>query len=152
MFECRTASGGRRRGRLVAALWLGASSALAGACGREGARAESVVCSDASSLGTVGRKGEPISGLEVRALVARVGMAGGRLTEREALIDLLWQESERRRLGLAGGSDASWSRRTLVQGHQDRLRRRQAGLLRADPTALPPGTRLTACGRKLLGR
>ena len=107
-------------------------------------------CSDRSSLGTVGPGGEQIAGNEVSELVARVATAGGKMTRQSALVDLLWQEAERQRLGLPGGTQTRQSRRAVVNRHGRRIEGGETERLRSDPNRLPLGTQLTYCGEQLL--
>jgi hypothetical protein len=64
-------------------------------------------------LGSVGEV--KISRDEVEALVANASASGARLNRAQALKDVLWQESERQRLGLPGGGDIQSSRREVVR-------------------------------------
>jgi hypothetical protein len=107
-------------------------------------------CGPSSVAATV--QGEPITCGDVDALVARVKTAGGSMKVREALIDLVWQEAERKRLGLPGGERAAESRRKVVAAHRGRVLAGDAKKLRSDPDAMPPGTQLSACGRRLMGQ
>jgi len=97
------------------------------------------------ALGSLG--GVTITRSEVEMLVANAGAAGGRLTVEQAFQDLLWQESERQRLGLPGGSELEKSRREVVRRYRQERRNREAINTRA---ALPPATVLTPCGAELL--
>ena len=120
-----------------------ASATCSFACDVSGPR-----CAEDAPLARLGS--EWITERDVREQVARVAVAGGRMTQRDALIDLLWQEAERRRLGLPGGTEAEKSRQRVVVSHVDRLRNGQVQPLRANPSAIPTAVRVTACGSQLL--
>jgi len=105
-------------------------------------------CTDAVLLGRVNRAGaESISRADVEEQRARAGTTGTWLTRRVAFADLLWQETERLRLGLPGGERAAESRRRLVTGHARRLLDHEVAPLRTKPEELPPDAQLTDCGR-----
>jgi len=72
------------------------------------------------------------------------------MQEAEALVDLLWQESERQRMGLPGGPNAKQARRTVALGHQNRLRAGATPPLRDNAKSLPAGATLTDCGHSLV--
>lgn len=107
-------------------------------------------CEDSAALARVGDEVGVIMIRDVRELVARVQTAGGAMSRRNAFLDLLWQESERQRLGLPGGERAADSRREVVFIHRDRLREGKATPLREDRSSLPGSTTLSKCGRRLL--
>ena len=107
-------------------------------------------CANDAELGTVGDPTSAVTAAEVDSLAARVRTAGGSLTKADALVDLLWQESERQRLGLPGGPAAKQSRRKVALGHQNRLRAGTTPRLRDDPKRLPPGAKLTDCGQRVM--
>jgi hypothetical protein len=85
-------------------------------------------------------------------VATRVELAAGKMTLQSALIDVLWQERERQRLGLAGGERATASRRSAVLAHRSRLRQHRDDRLRSNAGAVPEGTHLTECGRGLLNQ
>lgn len=110
------------------------------------------VCEQEAELGTIGKSGASIRVRDMKALIARVRVTGGSMTEHQALLDLLWQESERQRLGLPGGANAERSWRAVVLGHQDRLKSGAVKVLRLHSEELPRGAVLTQCGRQVLSQ
>jgi hypothetical protein len=91
----------------------------------------------------------PITRAEVDVLMANTTAAGARLTAEQSLRDLLWQESERQRLGLPGGPETQRSRNEAVRRYRH-ARLKRAPIDTQGP--LPDGTVLTPCGAKLLQR
>jgi hypothetical protein len=84
---------------------------------------------------------------EVEAVIANASASGAHLNEAQALKDILWQESERQRLGLPGGADIQQSRREVIRRYRGQRRTSQA---LDTQKALPPATELTACGTRLI--
>lgn len=107
-------------------------------------------CAPGTVLGEIGDAGSGVTLAEVKTLVARIRSAGGSVSEGDALIDLLWQESERQRLGLPGAADAQFSRRKVALGHHKRLSTGATKRLRDSTHSVPDGATLTACGEGLL--
>jgi hypothetical protein len=110
----------------------------------------SLANTDSIAAGHVGDPASAITRGEIRALVAQIRTAGSAATDREAFVDLLWQEAERQRLGLPGGDQAPASRRKVILGHGRRIQDGKAAPVRTDPKALPPGTVLTPDGRAIV--
>jgi hypothetical protein len=80
-------------------------------------------------------------------VTANAAAAGTRLTLEQAFRDVLWQESERQRLGLPGGPEVEKSRREAVIQYR-RARPTQGAIDMV--AALPSGASLTPCGARLL--
>lgn len=115
------------------------------ACGRPDS------CGNDSQLARLDTAGaEPVLRKEVEALRGSVAVTGTSISSGAALADLLWQESERIRLGLPGGKQLASSRRMAIFAHARGLLDGTSPQLRNKPEALPPTTRLTNCGRRFL--
>lgn len=93
----------------------------------------------------------PIAWADLGVLQARVGVHLERPSDGMALLDLLWQESARQELGLAGGLDTQKSRERVVRIYE-RHAGNSSGAVPFDPTRLPEGAALTECGLAILQR
>ena len=123
---------------------LGVLTALALGCTRV------APCDERAVLGTVGESGAPIRLSDVQAVVVRARMGGAEAAIGPSLVDLMWQEAERQRLGLPGGDQASASWQTVVRRHARGLDQGRPIAPAAQRTGLPPDARLTACGAALV--
>jgi hypothetical protein len=85
---------------------------------------------------------------EVSLLRARTNIAGRRLETKQALRDLVWQESKRQELKLPGGDKLEASRRAVIAHFSRELLEDPSAKIRWE--ALPSNTTLTACGKRLL--
>jgi hypothetical protein len=130
---------------------LGVTGYLVAACLLfQGCANATPVCEQRSDLGTVGSTGAPILAAEVDELLARVRVAGGRTTRKRALNDLLWQESERQRLGLEGGINAPASRRATIVAYRTSIKKGPKSAPPLVMTRPPPGAKLSKCGEALM--
>jgi hypothetical protein len=107
-------------------------------------------CDERAVLGTVGESGAPVRLSDVPAFVVRARMGGVETAVGPSLVDLMWQEAERQRLGLPGGDQASASWQTVVRRHARGLDQGRPISPAAGRTGLPPDARLTACGNALV--
>jgi hypothetical protein len=111
------------------------------------------VCSDQGPLAFV--HDQPIEWADVRILQIGSGVGAVKPSEGTALVDLLWQDSARQKLGFPGGSEARKSRQRVVRWYerQNTLDDRTATKsVEFDSTRLPDGVTLTNCGLAVLKR
>jgi hypothetical protein len=114
-------------------------------CARPSAKLDDQSCG--GKLATL--HGVTITAAEVTLLIGESGAAGARLTATQALRDILWQESERQRLGLPGGDALTESRREVVK----RYRRERASRVAIETQhGLPDGVQMTSCGNTMLAQ
>lgn len=128
----------RNLGRFRTALIVGAITVVAVAFKLRVGRSDG----DCGQYGTIGAV--VLTNQDLQHVILRSG-----LPPKFALRELLWQESERQRLGLPGGDHIFASRSRTVVAYVDRLRAGGGPIdLRNE---LPQGTSLTSCGARTIG-
>ena len=129
--------------RVLAVLGL---AVLAGCSGKaQGSASHS--CSG-MRLATIGDT--KIGWRDVRQAQGQVKLFGGQLSDRDALIDVLWQDLGRQRLELPGGSEIYQSRRQVVRRYKSIGDGRRDGELEFKADRVPSEAKLTACGNRVL--
>lgn len=123
---------------------------VVGAC--EGLARGADVCSEDQPLAEIG--GVAIAWKDVRQAQGQVRVLGGELGDRNALIDVLWQEHARQEAGLPGGTEIFRSRREVVRRYKRAGDARSNGEQVEQPEfragELPKQARLTECGTLIM--
>ncbi len=136
-----------RRGTPIAAAGMMVLAFAAGCGGRARGEAHDP-CPTEVSLAALGEV--TIGWRDVRQVQTQVRTVGGSVSDRDALIDVLWQELSRQDQGLPGGAEIFKSRRLVVRryrnGH-DGPGGDKPAFVRGE---VPREAVLTECGRTLL--
>lgn len=87
---------------------------------------------------------------DVRQVQGQVRVGGGTQSDRDAFVDVLWQELARQRQGLPGGAETYKSRRLIVRQYRNGRNGDPNDKPAFDRDRIPEEAILTACGDTLL--